>query len=296
MASVVAASVTVVAVALVACGRSSTAAAGDRPRRGTEVRNPRLRSVRSFAFALGVDPLDHRALARLGRYDLVAVDGSATRAQVAALHRRGALVLGYLSVGTVEPYRPWFATARRHHWLLDHWAEWDEWYADVSAPGFRAVLVREARRQVAIGFDGLFLDNTDMVDGHPAQAAGMRDAVADLDRAIGPHHLLFSQNGDHTVARIQAHLDGWNREDVTSTYDDARHRYALVGRADHRQALATLARLRRRGLLVTTADYVAHADDPAAAAAVRSSCRAGALPFVADIDLTRIPAPVTCPG
>lgn len=253
--------------------------------------------VHSFALALGVDPLDRQAIDRLGRHDLVVVDGETTRpSEVAALQRRGARVLAYLSVGTVEPYRPWYAEARDRGWLLERWDRWDEWYADVAQPGLRALLRRRAARELLSGFDGLFLDNTDMVATHPDQAAGMRRLVADLDALIGPDRILMAQNGDETVDQIAAHLDGWNREDVTATFDADRDRYGRVPVDEASAARATLRRLHRRGILVTTTDYVRADDGATSFAATVHACAAGAVPYVADIGLRRVPPrPLVCP-
>lgn len=252
--------------------------------------------INSFALALGVDPLDAAALDRLGRYDLVVIDGASSAEKVAALHRRGARVLGYLSVGTVEPYRPWYGQARREGWLLDRWPDWDEWYVDVRAAEFRDVMVAEGKRQVSkAGFDGLFLDNTDMVAEHQPQAKAMVTLVAALDKMLGPDHLLFAQNGDTTVGAIADHLDGWNREDVSFTYDFDRESYQPVSAADARSARKTLRQLAANGLIVTTTDYTKAGDRSAAAKAVQAACSAGALPFVSNIDLSRIPnQPARC--
>lgn len=286
---------------LVACGAdapTSSDAATGRVTNAAEpsaLRRPELAAVGSFALALGVDPLDDAAIERLGAYDLVVVDGGSTEPeQVAALQERGTLVLGYLSAGTVEPYRPWYATARDEGWLLDEWEDWDEWYAEVAEPGLRDLLVTEARRELDQGFDGLFLDNTDMVASHPDQVDGMVALVAALDAEVGDG-LLFAQNGDDTVGAIADHLDGWNREDVTATYDFDAEAYAEVDQADGAAARATLRRLRADGLLVTATDYTARADDPLAGVATDRACRAGALPFTSDIGLTRIAStPTTC--
>lgn len=246
----------------------------------------------SFALALGVDADDPGERVPLAGYDLVVVDGAQTSAAaVRALQDEGATVLAYLSVGTVEPGRPWFATARDRGWLLDHWDDWDEWYAAVAEAGLRDLLVEEARTELARGFDGLFLDNTDMVQDHPDQRAGMVRVVADLDRLVGPDRLLVAQNGDPVAAGIVDHLDGWNREDVATTYDFDAEAYAAVSAEDHRAALADLQALHERGLIVMATDYSDGRDPAADDAHARSACTAGALPFVADIDLTRIADP-----
>lgn len=251
-----------------------------------------VREPSSFALALGIDADDADARAPLAGYDLVVVDGQGTSAEaVEALQAEGATVLAYLSAGTVEPGRPWFATADDEGWLLDHWDDWDEWYADVADPGLRDLLVDEARAELAKGFDGLFLDNTDMVQSHPDQRDGMRALVAALDEEAGPDRLVFAQNGDPVEAGIADHLDGWNREDVSTTYDFDDERYAAVSAADHRAALAQLRRLHDRGLTVTATDYSDGTDASADDRSADAACDAGAVPFVADIGLTRIEEP-----
>ena len=53
-----------------------------------------------------------------------------------------------------------------------------------------------------------------------------------------------------------------------------------------------------RGLIVTATDYTRAGDAEAQREAVENACKAGALPFVADIGLTagRLPdPPLTCP-
>lgn len=293
VALAVAVAVAVAVAGLAGCGSSS--ADGDADRGSGTAGSSR---PASFALALGIDANDAEARAPLAGYDLVVVDGGETSAAtVEALHDDGAQVLAYLSVGTVEPGRDWFAQAEEEGWLLDHWDDWDEWYAAVAEPGLRQVLVDEAESELAKGFDGLFLDNTDMVDGHPDQREGMQQLVADLDDAVGSDRLLFAQNGDPVANGIVEHLDGWNREDVSWTYDFDDEAYAPVSDEDHRAAVAALRDLHRRGLVVTATDYTDGSDAGAAEDARRSACEAGAVSFVSDIDLTRISdPPPSCDG
>ncbi len=257
-------------------------------------RHPALAEIDTFAFAIGDGTLDGspaRLAGRLRQYELVVVDGQeATRADVAALQRGGARVLAYLSVGTIERPRPWFPRARRYR--LDLWQRWGEWYADTSRPGFRRLLARRvAPGMLRKGFDGLFLDNTDMVETHPAQAAGMRTLVARLSRLVGPRRVLMAQNGDRSVRRIARHLDGWNREDATWTYDGERRRYRATPPRARRAARAAIQDLVRRGLLVTTTDYTSSALGSAPRDAIAWACSAGAVPYVSSIELSRVPMP-----
>jgi uncharacterized protein (TIGR01370 family) len=261
----------------------------------------------SFAFAIGDGNLaggPQQVNERLGAYDLVIVDGELARAdEVAALRDDGAVVLAYLSVGTIERWRAWYPRVKRFR--LAPWQDWkDEWFADVSRRGLRRELAdRIAPRILAKGFDGLFLDNVDMVEtrDHRRQRPGMRRLVLGLSELVrGDGRLLFTQNGHWGLRELGliAAIDGWNREDVSWTYDFERRRYARSGTRERRAALRELRDFARRGLLTTATDYTRAGDRSARRQAVARACGAGALPYVADIGLTagRLPdPPLVCP-
>lgn len=257
----------------------------------------------SFAFAIGNGTVGGSAQdvgERLGRFDLVVIDGEdASAAKIAAAQAQGATVLGYLSVGTIEKWRSWYPRLKRYR--LSAWQDWrDEWFADTSKAGLRKRLVRIASDEVlAKGFDGLFLDNVDMVEvrRHRAQRDGMGKLVAGLDGLVGTR-LLFAQNGapgvldgypQQGVDPLLEHLDGWNREDVTWTYDFDRRRYVRTRAADREAALAELGEIGDAGLTTTATDYI-ELDDGISASECEAATNAagvGALPYLADIGLTR---------
>ena len=261
-------------------------------------RDARLRAVHSWAFAIGDGDLSGNLVARYARYDLLIVDGEgASASQVAALRRAGKLVLAYLDVGTIEPYRSWYPLLKPYR--LAYWPDWGEWYAAVSRPGYRrAIAGRIAPMLLSKGFDGLFLDNTDMIDSFPRQTAGMRTLIRSIAGLVhGRGELLFAQNGEDTIGPVLRYYDGWNREDVTATYDFSHKRYVLQPRSEVRAALRALRRIAAAGLLVTSTDYTRTDDRRASGLAITNACAAGALPFVSDIDLRRVPpVPVRCPA
>jgi uncharacterized protein (TIGR01370 family) len=262
---------------------------------------------RSFAFAIGNGQLaggPAEVAERLGGFELVVVDGELARAdEVAALRDRGATVLAYLSVGTIERWRSWYPRLKRYR--LGAWEQWEgEFFADVSRAKLRAEIAgRIAPPILAKGFDGLFLDNVDMIEArrHRAQRPGMRKLVVKLAQLVhADGRLLFAQNGHHGLGRLGLFdaLDGWNREDVTWTYDFDRRRYRRNGSGATRAALRELRDVRERGLTVTATDYTRGGDESARDEAVANACAAGALPYVGDIGLSakRLPdPPLTCP-
>jgi uncharacterized protein (TIGR01370 family) len=229
----------------------------------------------------------------------VVVDGQEAKpAELDALRSRGVTTLGYLSVGTIEKWRPWYRKLERFR--LNAWQDWrDEWFADVSKRKLRRFWTRRvAPKTLRKGFDGLFLDNVDMVDtrNHRHQRTGMRKLVRKLSRLTHDRDaLLFAQNGHGILDRLGlvALLDGWNREDATWTFDFDRRRYVRQRKAEVARAQDELADFASRGLIVTATDYTKAGDEEAEAEAIANACDAGALPYVSDIGLTakRLPQP-----
>ena len=291
-----------IAVATVAACVASAAGQEEPPKAPADAAN-----AQSFAFAIGNGQLSggpEQVAERLRAFDLVVVDGElASAGEVAALRARGATVLAYLSVGTIEKWRSWYPNLKPYR--LAAWRDWkDEWFADVSNAKLRATLTDKIAPAILDkGFDGLFLDNVDMIEtrSHRAQRPGMRALVTDLASEVhGRGGLLFTQNGAYGLRKLDLleAIDGWNREDVTYTYDFDHRRYVPNGRGARRAALRELAAFADRGLITTATDYTRAGDKHARKRSIRDACKVGALPYVSDLALTakRLPdPPLTCP-
>lgn len=260
-------------------------------------RKAQLAEARSFAFAIGNGALGGDLSKRYAPFDLVVADGENAKVRNVAAIRRNSkgLVLAYLDVGTIEDYRGWYNAAKPYR--LDYWGDWGEWYANVNAPGFRSLMLkRVAPALLAKGFDGLFLDNTDMTETHPAQKPGMRSLVAGLSRLVRARgKLLMAQNGADVNWPLKRFYNGINFEDVSFSYDFDRHAYTRRSASAVARAQREIRRYRRSGLKVTATDYTAAGKTNQVRIAVRNACSAGALPYVSDIYLTRIPTqPFLC--
>ncbi len=256
-------------------------------------RQRQLSSVESFAFALGSNTSVGDLRRRFADYDLVVVEPDETNARrVGQLRAQGKIVLAYLSVGTIEKFRFWYRATKKYR-LRDRFDEFDEFYARPNRAGYRRLMLRVARRYLrAKKVDGLFLDNTDFIEVHPRQKRGLRRLVFLLARLTHRRDkLLFTQNGARLIGPVLKYYDGWNREDVSWTYDFDGKRYAPVPPLDRMTARGELRRIKARGLLTTSADYTARGDQPAFDESVENSCAAGAAPYVSNIELTRIPRP-----
>ena len=271
--------------------------------------NPMLTDAESFAFGIGNGMIEGNAgdvAERLGDYDVVVVDGEeASAAKVSALKAEGSVVLAYLSVGTIEKWRGWYDELKSYR--LAAWQNWkDEWFADVSKAGLRDALADEIAPDILDkGFDGLFLDNVDMIEPskHKKQREGMRELVARLgDLVHADDGLLFAQNGYWGFKKFgilnDGHLDGWNREDVTWTFDFDKREYVRNSNRGRDEALNDLSKMHDLGLFTTATNYTKRSTGSAIAESIEDACGVGALPFIGDIGLTakRLPdSPYVCP-
>ncbi|MCB0331896.1 MAG: endo alpha-1,4 polygalactosaminidase [Bdellovibrionales bacterium] len=256
-----------------------------------------LSQAKSFVFALGLNNEDVASeLEKLRAHDLIIVDGEEVSAEnISLLKQNGSIVLGYVSVGTIETGRSWYHKVKKFR--LDLWGDWGEWYARVSKKKFRRILIKQAVKPfLQKGFDGLFLDNVDMVAEYPKQTKGMRKLVKRIAKLVHDENkYVGAQNGDDVIGPFVPYLDHWNREDVVSTYNFDTEVYEQVSERDTQSALETVSHLLETGLFVTTTDYVADVGGEIAQSAVSTACGAGAVPYVGDIELTEITeSPLLC--
>ncbi len=246
----------------------------------------RLHAVCSWAPVIG--GFDLRSL---GDFDLVVVDGvrqrdgsvDASARDVRALHKRGALVLAYLSVGTVEDWRH-YAPRVSDRWKLGQVPGWKgEQYVDVRSRGWQEMMVREAGALAAVGFDGLYLDNLDVAEVAPATRRGVIALVRKL-RAAVPPLLLVGQNGLVVADRLP--IDAIAHEDVWWGWTDSG--YTRTPPEETASRLRKLRRLRARGVPVLTLDY-APRGSPSAREVLTRSLREGFRPAVSVPALDRPP-------
>ena len=124
----------------------------------------------------------------------------------------------------------------------------------------------------------------------------MRALVSGLSRVVRRDGgVLFTQNGAASIGPTLRYYDGWNREDVSATYNFDRSRYERQTANEVQTAQAEIRRFTRRGLFVSGTDYVPPDDSVQTEESRNAICQAGAAPFVADIDLKRVPGvPLRC--
>lgn len=215
-----------------------------------------------YGVFLGIDRTERD---RLNAYRIVVIEPSEfDPADIKTLHQDGKTVYGYLNIGALEQYRPYF-NRFRHITLgvYDHWP--DERWVDVSYDIWQDFLVSEAGKQYAdMGLDGLFLDNADVYYHYPRQ--DIFEGLCAILKGLKAHGLqLIINGGDTFVSKcIQEHsaaglFDGINQECVFTSIDFEHNSYGKQQDEERSYFQEYLAGVKASGLSVFLLEYGADA-------------------------------------
>lgn len=191
--------------------------------------------------------------------------------EIASLKASGHTVYGYLNVGSLEAFRPYYGRFRR--FVLGRYENWDgEWWVDVSAAPWRDFVVSElAAEYVRKGIDGFFVDNCDVY--HYKKSRGIFDGLTEALRRLSGYGLEVLINGgdEYATAALEEYgsiaglFSGVNQETVFTriNFDKLNFETGAFGRSreeDRRYFLSYLERMERAGAKVRLLEYTRDAD------------------------------------
>lgn len=231
------------------------------------------RAQRDYGVFLGIGS---EQIDRLEEYELVVIEPSEFQTeQIRTLHAAGKTVYGYLNIGALEEYRPYYD--RFQEITLGRYEDWpDERWVDVSVPEWQEFLVNELGREyAAMGLDGFFLDNADVYYHYPTEDSfqGLCSILKGLKAWDIP---LLINGGDIFVSRcIQENVahtlfDGINQESVFTGIDPETGGGTVWQESETRYFQDYLMRVKNCGLSVYLLEYGA---DKALEEKINSYCR-----------------------
>lgn len=259
-----------------------------------------LKDVRSWVYQLqGFTSAE--AIAAL-KVDLAVVDlsrtgqeaGRWTAAEVARM-KRNKLLLAYLSIGEAENYRGywqpgWAVGKPAFLYRADPDARWaGNYVVDYRDPAWQAVMIQEARKLQAAGFDGLYLDLVDAYQYFPEPQQGvMKSAMLDFIgriRAAVPGMLIVTQDAselvEHEGGRLLGLIDGSAQEELWVAAMNRRQPARYI-----RDELDTMKTYQAAGKPVFVVNY---ATDPTLCAWASAQARAaGMVPYCAGDQLNQL--------
>lgn len=162
--------------------------------------NP-LRSIKSFGIQLeGCD------VGSLMEFPLVIVDPEqCSKDDLAILHKHGCKVFAYVSLGEAEGYRSYFKHMDKKLIVHEN-PQWeDNWFVEYWKQEWHNVIVGHARKVLAGGYDGLFLDKLDAWGDHPDEdEVKCQKRMANLIKVLGENlpDTLFIGNAPGEVTQF----------------------------------------------------------------------------------------------
>ncbi len=199
---------------------------------------------------------------KLNQYDIVVIEPSEfSTKQIETLHANGKTVYGYLNIGSVEKYRPYYDRFKKV--TLGVYEDWpDERWVNVASSEWQKFIVDELGKQYAgMGFDGLFLDNADVYYEYPKEDIfqGLRTILQGLRK----YNLKLIINGGDTfvskciekgIAPLSL-FDGVNQETVFTAIDFDDESYGAQEKEETDYFKEYLSRVKNYGLSVYLLEY-----------------------------------------
>ena len=191
--------------------------------------------------------------------------------EIAFLKVSGHTVYGYLNVGSLEAFRPYYGRFKR--FVLGRYENWDgEWWVDVSAAPWRDFVVSElAAEYVRKGIDGFFVDNCDGY--HYRRSRRIFDGLSEVLRRLSGYGLEVLINGgdEYATAALEEYgsiaglFSGVNQETVFTriNFDKLNFETGAFGRSreeDRQYFLSYLEKMEGAGAKIRLLEYTRDAD------------------------------------
>jgi uncharacterized protein (TIGR01370 family) len=218
---------------------------------------------------------------------------------------RNKSLLGYLSLGEVEKYRPYYKELEKEGILLGTNRNWpDSRYVDLRDPRWTRRVIEELIPAILHkGFNGIFLDTLDnaaqLERRDPVKYKGMTQAAVRLVKTIRQHYpriAIMMNRGYEILPKVARDIDIVLGESVYADYNFNTKTYQRVPKALYEKQVKWLkaAKAIAPGLKVFTLDYWRPQDRAGIEQIYRAQRRNGFHPYVATVKLHRvIPEPAS---
>ena len=211
-----------------------------------------------YGVFLGMDTKD---LHKLKDYKMVILEPSNFSAeQIKEIKERGTKVYGYLNIGSLENFRPYYEQFKKHTMTpYENWEE--EYWMDVSNPQWQDFLINDlGQKYSSMGIDGFFLDNTDIYYQYPKEETyqGLKKILTGLKQYSLP---VILNGGDTFVQRsieegkALSLFDGVNQECVFTKIDFSKPAYFSQDKESKAYYEEYLEKAKAAGLSVYLTEY-----------------------------------------
>lgn len=203
-------------------------------------------------------------ISRLEKYKTVVIEPQEfSKENIEKLHNDKKFVYGYLNVGTIENYRPYYNEYKDI--TLGTYEDWpDERWIDVSKSKWQNFVVNNlAKSYKEKNFDGLFLDNFD-VYYHYARPEIFKSLCDICTHLKNFGFKLLINGGDTFVSKCiennnaSSYFDGINQETVFTSINFKNKTYGKQEAEQHKYFIEYLKNVKASKLLVYLLEYGAN--------------------------------------
>ncbi len=216
------------------------------------------RPTRDYGVFIGMNEKDS---GKMMQYSIVVIEPSEFSAEkIERLHDAGKTVYGYLNIGSVEEYRPYYDLFKELRLgVYENWP--DENWVDAASPDWQKFIIYELGKKYAdMGFDGFFLDNADVFYFYPTEE--IFSGLCEILCGLGKYNLkLMINGGDTFVSRCISEgtsselFDGINQETVFTSIDFDNHKYGIQAKEETEYFKNYLEKAKECGLSVYLLEY-----------------------------------------
>lgn len=217
-------------------------------------------SVQDYGVFTGINGNEAAALSD---YRIVVIEPSEfEKEQIDELHKNGKTVYGYLNIGSLESYRPYYKDFKNI--TLSSYPNWpDEQWIDVSDSRWQNFIVNTlAQKYYDMGFDGFFIDNTDIYYHYNTEK--IFNGLCTILQGLRSYDVTLVINGGDTfVSKCinqnigDALFDGVNQENVFTHIDFEKTEYRRQSAEETEYYKKYLSKVREYGLKVFLLEYCA---------------------------------------
>lgn len=183
---------------------------------------------------------------------------------IAPLLTQGTSVFAYLSVGEINPGRPWYSQIPKH-WILGKNSAWGSSIVDLTNKDWHDYLINKLIAPLwKRGYQGFFLDTLDsyqLLSKDPQQQNAQQQALINLIRNLHKHFpgiKLILNRGFELLPAIADDAIAVAAESLFQRWDPANNRYMAVPDNDRDWLLNKLKQVHEQyGLQIIVIDYVA---------------------------------------
>lgn len=185
--------------------------------------------------------------------------------EVSALKSGGRRVYSYMSIGSLETYRPYYRRFKNH--TFSRYKNWDdELWMDVSYKPWQDFIVNELVASVRRkGCDGLWLDNFDVYEKYHRESVykGLLSILIRLKKKNIP---VYLNGGDQFVSRLIKSGKGklikgvFQEEVFTRILSYGGNRFGKQTKSEQAYFEAYLKRVKKAGLTATVLEYTNSTD------------------------------------